>query len=412
MKNGTIFITWLLVLLNFAAMLVAQATEQGSKAASHRDDGIIRPSKISGAREAFLPAPFPSSHGASLLLLKNGDLLCFWFSGEWEGDGDVGILVSRLAKGATRWAQPIRIDHDKTKSYQNPVGFQAPDGRIWLIHTSQDAGQGQANAVVLRVTSDDNGHTWNGPNPLFTDPGSFVRQPIVLSPKNEWILPMYYTPSRGIIAGAESNYSVTKISADYGKTWRECRIPNSNGAVHPNVIRLTDSSYVMFFRSRFADWIYKSTSSDGCSWTAPAPTQLPNNNSSVQAALLGNGHLVLAFNNSSASTSGGKAQAAPRKPLSVALSEDGGKTWPWIRDIETGDAAITGTVGDPLDKKEHIKGSAAYDEYSYPTLVQGTDGDIHLAFTYRREGIKYVRFSEDWIRQGSTIGKFKGDPRK
>jgi predicted neuraminidase len=402
----------MLVSFGVTAILCAESGQQGSGNPSRRADGIIRPSALPGASEAFLPTLFPSSHGANLLLLRSGDLLCFWFSGEWEGDGDVGILVSRLAKGSGQWTKPLLIDHDKAKSYQNPVGFQAPDGRIWLIHTSQDAGQGQANANVLLVTSDDDGRTWNGPEPLFTEPGSFVRQPIVVLPKGEWLLPMYFTPSRGIIDGAESNYSVAKISSDSGKTWQECRIPNSNGAVHPNAIRLPDSTCVMFYRSRFADWIYKSTSRDGCAWTAPAPTQLPNNNSSVQATLLANGHVVIAFNNSNAVSSAGKAQAALRKPLAIAISEDGGKTWPWIRDIETGDTSITGSVGDPLDKKEHVKGSAAYDEYSYPTVVQSPDGQIHIAFTYRREGIKYVRFREEWIRQGTTTGKFKGDPRR
>ena len=390
--------------LPLVAALFAESTR--------RTDGVIRPSSVEGAHEAFLPVLFKSSHGANLLLLRNGDLLCFWFSGEWEGDADVGILVSRLARGSRQWSTPILIDHDKAKSYQNPVGFEAPDGHIWLLHTAQDAGQGQANANVLKVISTDGGKTWAAPEPLFTDPGSFVRQPIVLSAKKEWLLPMYYTPSKGIIAGAESNYSVTKVSADAGKTWRECRIPNSNGAVHPNIVKLSDSSYLAFYRSRFADWVQKSVSSDGCDWTAPAPTQLPNNNSSIQAIRLANGHLLIGFNNSNAANVAGKAQAALRKPLSVAISEDGGVTWPWVRDVETGDTAVTGVVGDPLDKAEHVKGTAAYDEYSYPTVVQTADGDIHIAFTYRREGIKYMRFTEEWVKHGSTTGKFKGDSAK
>lgn len=372
-------------------------------------DGIVRISSQSGAQETYLPALFPSSHGANLLLLQNGDLLCFWFSGQWEGESDVGILVSRLNAGSKQWTTPVLIDHEAGKSYQNPVGFEAPNGEIWLLHTSQDAGKGQANANVLMVVSRDNGKTWNGPRSLFTTPGSFVRQPLVLL-KDKWILPMYYTPSAGIITGAESNYSVTKTTADFGKTWVEHKIPQSDGVVHPNLIQLSENSFVLFFRSRFADWIYKSVSSDGCTWTPPIPTQLPNNNSSIQATLLRNGHLLMAFNNSNAEGTG-KAQAAMRKPLSVAISEDMGTTWPWIRDVETGDSSITGKVGDPLDKREHVVGSAAYDEYSYPTVLQGADGQIHIAFTWRREGIKYMSFTEEWIGQGSSIGKFKGDPR-
>ncbi len=405
----------LIVFSVLTAMLMTTVTRTNVSAelkagnAAHQNDGVVRPSSLAGVLEAYLPSLFPSSHGANLLLLNNGDLLCFWFSGEWEGDSDVGILVSRLGKGSKRWSRPVLVDHELGKSYQNPVGFQAPNGLIWLLHTTQDAGQGQANANVLLVLSKDNGKTWSKPKPLFTRAGSFVRQPLVLLGDNGWLLPMYYTPSKGIISGAETNYSITMISSDSGKTWKECPIPGTAGMVHPNVIKFSDTSFVAFYRSRFADWIYRSTSRDGCTWTAPTPTQLPNNNSSIQATLLRNGHLVMAFNNSCAVTGSGRAQAALRKPLSVAVSEDGGAKWPWVRDIEVGDVSIRGEVGDPLDKKEHVKGSAAYDEYSYPTILQGLDGMISVAYTYCREGIKYVTFSEEWIKQGSTVGRFKGD---
>jgi predicted neuraminidase len=36
---------------------------------------------------------------------------------------------------------------------------------------------------------------------------------------------------------------------------------------------------------------------------------------------------------------------------------------------------------------------------SYPSIVQTRDGLIHVAYSYRgRQCIKYVRFTEDWVR--------------
>jgi predicted neuraminidase len=36
---------------------------------------------------------------------------------------------------------------------------------------------------------------------------------------------------------------------------------------------------------------------------------------------------------------------------------------------------------------------------SYPSIVQTRDGFIHVAYSYRgRQCIKYVRFTEDWVR--------------
>jgi len=363
-------------------------------------DGNFHASRAKGVEEAYLAKLFPISHAANLVKLKNGDLLCFWFSGTGEGESNVAIVMSRLAKDSKQWSKTVEIDHQLGKSFQNPVGFQLPDGRLWLLHTSQAAGEGQTNAQVLYLTSDNDGQTWSVLRPLFTQPGSFVRHPPILLSRKNWLLPMYYTPSRTITEGAESHYSVVKITNDNGKHWRECRIPGSNGLVQETVVRLGTGKFLGFFRSRYADFIYQSTSQDGCTWTAPAPTRLPNNNSSVQLTLLKDSSLILAFNNVNSATTRDKPRASARKPLSIALSEDGGATWPWVRDIETGSAASA------QDGSNRGRGD---DDYSYPSILQDPTGKITVAYTYRRETIKVVRFDKDWIKNGGTNGIFKGD---
>jgi len=354
-------------------------------------DGKFRASHTKGVEEAYLSTLFPISHAANLVKLRNGDLLCFWFSGTGEGESNVAIVMSRLAKGAAEWSKPVEIDHQAGKSFQNPVAFEAPDGRLWLVHTSQPAGEGQRNAEVLYLTSDNGGQAWTKPRPLFAQPGSFVRQPPVLLNKEEWLLPMYYTPTRGITDGAESHYSAMKITRDGGKSWKECTVPQSNGLVQPSVLRLANRHFLGFFRSRYADFIYKSTSQNGCDWTAPAPTRLPNNNSSIQAVLLRDGSVAIAFNNSNAGVSRYKTRTSVRTPLSIALSPDGGDTWPWVRDIETG-----------------TQPPRAHEEYSYPSLLQ-TGGKVFVAYSFCRDTIKVVRFDPQWIKEGETAGKFKGD---
>jgi predicted neuraminidase len=87
------------------------------------------------------------------------------------------------------------------------------------------------------------------------------------------------------------------------------------------------------YRSRKADWVYYQWSvDDGKSWSRTYPSSLPNSNSGLQAVLLASGALAVVFNN--ARGGGG------RWPLSVALSEDYGVTWPWVRDLETRDSSI------------------------------------------------------------------------
>ena len=40
---------------------------------------------------------------------------------------------------------------------------------------------------------------------------------------------------------------------------------------------------------------------------------------------------------------------------------------------------------------------AGREEYSYPALALGHDGCIYVAYTFRRQTIKVVSFSESWI---------------
>jgi len=152
-------------------------------------------------------------------------------------------------------------------------------------------------------------------------------------------------------------------------------------------------------RTAAKDFIYRSTSSDGCTWAAPVKTSLPNNNSSIQAVLLRDGKIAMAFNNVGSVTMKGKPKAGPRRPLSVALSSDEGVTWNAIRDLEAG--RVGTPIPDPLPK---VPGR---EEYSYPAILQQYDGSILVAFTYRRETLKVMSFPEDWIAREAATHRAK-----
>jgi predicted neuraminidase len=79
----------------------------------------------------------------------------------------------------------------------------------------------------------------------------------------------------------------------------------------------------------------------------------------------------------------------PRAPMTIAVSEDGGRTWPYRRNLEVGDGyCMTNNSKEKLNR-----------EFSYPSVKQGSDGMLHVAFTYYRQAIKYVRLTEDWVRR-------------
>jgi predicted neuraminidase len=185
---------------------------------------------------------------------------------------------------------------------------------------------------------------------------------------------------------------VMRISRDQGETWEEYEVPRSRGRVHASVIELEPGGLIAFFRSRAADNIYVSRSTDyGRTWTAPQRTALPNNNASIQATKLASGSLAIIYNHcSSHNTDPDKTVWPPvRYPVTIALSEDEGDTWPIMRDIDASDG-FRGARNLALNRR-----------CEYPTVLQTRDGAIHMAYSYRdRQCIKYVRVTEGWIKQG------------
>jgi predicted neuraminidase len=364
-----------------------------------------------GLVEAFLPTACVQNHAANLCVLPGGDLGCVWFGGTQEGLPDISVWFSRLERGATRWCDPVQLSHDRDRSEQNPILFVAPDGRLWLLYTAQRFGN-QDTAIVRCRTSDDGGRAWSDIATLIDRPGTFVRQPPFIAADGAWLLPVFYCRAApGEKWDGSNDISAVMRSDDGGRSWREITVPGSLGCVHMNIVRLADGTMLALFRSRWADSIYASRSTDGGRiWTPPAPTELPNNNSSIQTTVLASGAVALVFNDASAAQAtdrraslydeiddgeaAGEPQGAvapkvgtrtafwgaPRAPMTIAISRDGGRTWPHKRNLEVGDGfCMTNNSEGKLNR-----------ELSYPSVVQDGDGVIHVAYTYFRVG-------EDWI---------------
>lgn len=380
-------------------------------------DGVVRPlTQDAQVETAMLPSSCPQNHAANLLPLPDGTLLCVWFGGSQEGIADISIWGSRLAPGSDRWSEAVKLSNDPQRSEQNPVLFLDPDNVLWLMWTAQVSGN-QDGAIVRYRKSTDLGLTWGDIDTLLDQPGTFIRQPVTVLDNGNWLLPVFYCRTLpGEKWVGNDDISAVKISSDKGKTWRDVEVPGSLGCVHMNITPLHNGTLVALFRSRWADNVYYSQSVDnGESWSIPEASVLPNNNSSVQVTTLASGELALVFNHMSAEgvldrrtslydeiddgddsrkepevTTGRTAfWGAPRAPMTVAISADGGKTWPWQRHLDEGDGyCMTNNSMEKLNR-----------EFSYPSIKQGSDGSLFIAYTYFRQAIKYVHVTPEWVKE-------------
>lgn len=373
---------------------------------------LYRPIDDQGRIEAFIKPLGSENHGSNMMEMPNGDLVCVWFGGDKEGANNVNIVMSRLTPTADRWSEPETISDDPLRADQNPLLFVTPSGEVWLLYASQRSqGHGdpewekkiasgemtgihwmQWTSVIRRRISKDNGVTWSETTDLFPTEGSFCRNRMIILSNGDWLLPMYYSKKGGEgLYGSDT--SAVQISSDNGATWTEVEIPNSKGRVHPTVVQAVDGELICLMRSRSADRIYISRSKDlGRHWTNAERTELPNNNASIQARTLLSGVIALVYNNISLSDkSEGAIWSHKRYPLTIALSEDNGKTWPIMRHIDTGDG-FAGEANKDLNR-----------DLAYPCVYQTPDGQIHVSYSFKgRECIKYVAFDEGWIRSGRT----------
>lgn len=354
-------------------------------------DGVIYFNQGMGVVEALLPAgKWATAHAPALLELPDGDLLCAWFAGSFEGGADISIICARLPYGARQWTEPVQVSSDPLRSEQNPSLFLAPNREVWAVYTAQLARQAgkdnmQYTSIIRRQRSLDNGFSWSQPDVLFGREGSFCRQPIQVLANGRWIFGNWLCSDSE--SGLAGDPTVLQISDDQGVTWQMVEMPGSRGRVHANVVELEPGHLAAFMRSRAADFIYRSVSDDnGSTWSPPRATSLPNNNSSISALKLHSGRIAIAYNPTHTPDPQPGVAAWPglRCPVAVALSEDGGETWPLIRHMEPGE----GFVG-PENRTNNK-------QYEYPCLMQSQDGQIHLAFAYRnRCGVKWMRFSEE-----------------
>ncbi|MBN2093127.1 exo-alpha-sialidase [candidate division KSB1 bacterium] len=316
--------------------------------------------------------PGQYKHPASITQLANGDLYIAYYGGSGEYGDDTAVYGSRLKSGETQWSSPEIIANTPDRGEGNPVVWQAPDGRVWLFYVNR-YGKTWSNARVKVKISDDSAATWSDSFMLNFEEGTMVRgQPIVLN-NGDYLLPMYHETGddREMTAATTSSYFMRYNPKT--KVWTETnRIQSKKGNLQAQVVQLTDDYLVAYLR-RGGDflptdqgYLLRSESRDGgYTWSDAVETKFLNPNSAVDFIKLQNGHLLMVFNNN----------MNERSPLTVAISTDGDRSYPYQRDIAGGD-----------------------NTFAYPYAIQTRDEKIHIIYTTNnRTTIMHAMFDEHAI---------------
>jgi predicted neuraminidase len=377
---------WLCVLLLLASSGILFSPIE----ATVKFDGKLRQS-ADGSTEAYMIPPYPSNHASTLELLPDGSLVAAWFSGEKEEAPGCAIVVARLPAGADGWTSAETVSRDKKYSMQNPVLFNDnKGGALHLFHSHAPAESGESQSTIWHLVSSDSGKNWTTPNEWLSAPGGFPRNRIIPAPNGGVLFPFYNASSSPEFDG--HNYAIMGISdaarsLDSSSKWKFVPIPGSGDLVQPSTVQVgTNESLITFFRDRRSENIYRATADPtGHEWSKPdTSANLPNNNAGIEANVIKpSNRIVIAYN----------PTTHWRDPLEIALSDDGGQSWPYKRYLQYGDS-------DASDAQ------VVHNEFSYPSVLvtYNSTGSaiIHVTYTYNRDTIKYKRFTEQWVIDGDS----------
>jgi len=309
----------------------------------------------------FEKIPWAAAHHCSTICeAGSGDLLCLWYGGSYESADDQVLFLSRLTKGERAWTEPEVVVRNPGQPPGNAVVFRDGLDRIWIVWGRMESsrpirrGSGWGECRLMYRVSTDHGKTWSEDRVFQDRLGWLPRNvPIKLS-SGELALPL-----SGRVG--ETSGSFLLKTSDNGTTWERSGV--IQGGSQPTVVERSDGS--LFVMMRRQGRITQSESSDGGrTWSEAKRSELNNPDAGIAMTRLRNGHLVLVFNDS----------PVARTPLSIVRSTDEGKTWQMPMKLEANPG-----------------------EYSYPCVIQTSDGKIHVTYTYRRYAIKHVELDERWF---------------
>lgn len=196
-------------------------------------------------------------------------------------------------------------------------------------------------------------------------------KPVIID--NRIILPLY---SDGL------DCSLFAITEDLGETWQFSNPVIGGIGIQPTIAIARDGTLSAYLRDNgpAPKRMQLTTSVDnGNTWSIAKDIEIPNSGAGFDMVTLASGEWAMVYNETEKG----------RHDLTLAISDDEGKSWKWKKKVE-------------LDERGD-KATASH----YPSIIEGKDGDLHIVYSFHhkdRDGgphktIKYAKVSLDWVKQ-------------
>ena len=307
-------------------------------------------------------ASYPSCHASTIVETAQGGLVAAWFGGTAEKNPDVGIWVSHFDKTNHVWTPGVEVANGiqaggKRHPTWNPVLFQ-PRGAAPLMLFYKVGPSPQTWWGELR-TSTDGGRTWSAarrlPDGIY---GPIKNKPVQLA--DGTIL----NPTSDETNELRSRWRIYfERSTDGGATWTKTPFFNDGivvGAIQPSILfrdRIGGAKLQAVGRTRQGKVFTISSDDAGQTWGPMSLLEgLPNPNSGTDAVTLRDGRHLLVYN----------PVSKGRTPLAIAVSRDG-RDWKQVVTLEDQPG-----------------------EYSYPAVIQTSDGLVHITYTWKRQRVRHA----------------------
>ncbi len=367
-------------------------------------------------------APYPSCHASTIVETTQHEMVAAWFGGTAEKNPDVGIWVSRHENG--RWTPSVEVANgvqaDGTRyPTWNPVLFQPRGGLLLLFYK---VGPSPQTWWGLVRTSADGGRTWGEARrlpegvlgPIKNKPvqladgtivagssvenlrpfstvdqqvliGSFgvglllaglaavaLRRLVGARPRTApllalaiWLLgvgPVAWAVNKTIFRRGSEWRVHFERSSDGGDLWSNTAPLNDGvklGAIQPSILfhdQIGGNKLQAIGRTRQGKVFTLFSDDGGRHWSVMSLLDVPNPSAGTDAVTLADRRHLLVCN----------PVKRGRTPLAVFVSRDGRK---WTQALVLEDQP---------------------GEYSYPAVIQASDGRVHITYTWKRQRVKHV----------------------